>query len=726
MTIKKSKLLLSSACLMGAVAFSSQVAAQIADDETTVTYPNSYFDQYGPVTAKDMLDRIPGLGSTTGGGPPGGGGGGFRGGGGGGGGRGFGSGAGGTEILINGKRTAGKNNQTSSVLTRIAADQVDYIQLIRGTSGELDVRGSGQVINIVTVGELSNSSVQYQFNADRHQDGNLQPGANVSYTNQFGGFNMVLSAVAEPRYRHEESVEKAILGTFAPHDYVKEDRVTEQTSYDLTANLAYEFSSRTSARFNALWSQNDNPTEMTRTTTDFTVTPNSTLSQFNDIPGEQDNWEIGGDFEHFFENRNRFKFLFVQNQDNQSSVRERYDILDAGELEKNLYLANASTTEEDIMRGSYTMDVFGGQNVEFGAERAITTLDSKLALGTLSSTGTPSDAVGGLVPVAVSNANSTVQETRYEPFVIHNWTISDRMSLESTLLYEYSEIEQKGDVYNKREFDFIKPKVDLRYNVTPLLQLRGSIEKIVNQLSFSDFVAATDDQDEDSNTFSGNANLRQEWLWAYKLSSEYRLPNDTGVVDASLFYHQHHDVIERIDVSKSETSLDSANGNIGDGIMYGLQINASVRMRMLNMPNLLVTSNWGVQDSEITDPFTGEDRRFNRYGRGRWSLAFRHDIPEWSVNWGGQWNNRFDGNEKVYDIDEVTDFVGEPMVNLFGEWISPRGTSWRFDVRDMTNNNQCSERTRFIGRRSAGIIEEIEERCTTRGVVTSLKVTGTF
>lgn len=720
------KYLLTTACLIWAAGVPTLSQAQITEDETTVTYPRSYFDQYAPVTARDMLDRIPGLGSTTGGGPPGGGGGGFSGGGGGGGGRGFGSGSGGSEILINGKRTAGKNNQTSSVLSRIAADQVDFIQLIRGTSGELDVRGSGQVINIVTFEELSSSSVQYQLNADRHQDGNLQPGGNVSFTNQVGGFNMVLSAVAEPRYGHQESVEKAILGDFSPNDYVVEDRITEQTSYEFTTNLAYEFSDSTSARFNALYSQNDNPTEMTRITTDLTVTPNEVLHQFNDIPGERDNWEIGGDVEHFFNNGDRFKLLFVLNQDNNDSTRERFDVLNDGSYEKNLFLESASTTEEDILRSSYTMDIFNEQNVEFGAERAITTLDSNLALGVLDSGGIPSDAVGGLVPVPVSNANSTVQETRYEPFVIHNWTINNQMSLESTLLYEYSEIEQKGDVRNKRDFDFVKPKVDFRYDVTPVLQLRGSVEKIVNQLSFNDFVAATDEQDEESNTFSGNANLRQEWLWAYNLRSEYRLPDDAGVVDATLFYHDHHDVIERIDVSTSENNLDSANGNIGDGIMYGLRVNASLRMRMLNMPNLLVTSNWSVQDSEIEDPFTGEDRRFNRYGRGRWTLSFRHDVPEWRLNWGGRWSNRFDDNEKIYDIDEVNAFVGEPNVSVFAEWISARGTSWRFDVRDLTNNEQCNERLRFIGRRSAGILEEIEERCSTRGVVTSLKVTGTF
>ena len=721
------KALLPALCLLCFASISSQSVAQIAEDERTVTYPNSYFVQYGSVTAKDMLDRIPGVGSTTGGGPPtGGGGGGFRGGGGGGGGRGFGSGSGGSEILINGKRTAGKNNQTSNVLSRITADQVDYIQIIRGTSGELDVRGSGQVINIVTLEEVSNSSLQYQINADRNRDGYVQPGANAAYTNQIGGLNVVLSAVAEPRYRHEEIEEDSILGDFSPNDRVVEDRITEQTSYEFSTNLAYEFSDRTSARFNALYSQNDNPLEVKRSTTDFTVMPESVLVRFEDTPGEQDNWEIGGDYETIFDSGDRFKFLFVVNQDNRDSTRERFDLLESGSLEKNLFLQSGSVTEEEIVRSSYTMDIFTAQDIEFGAERAVTTLDSKLALGVLDPDGISSPDVGGLVPVEISNANSTVQETRIEPFLIHNWTLSDRMTLESTLLYEYSEIEQKGDVSNKRDFSFVKPKVDLRFDVTPTFQLRGSVEKIVNQLRFNDFVAATDAEDEDSNTFAGNANLSQEWLWAYNFRSEYRLPNDAGVVDATLFYHDHHDVIDRLDVSTSEDNLVSANGNIGDGKMYGLRVNASVRMSMINMPDLLVTSNWNVQDSEITDPFTGEDRRFARYGRGRWTLSFRHDVPVWSLNWGGSWSNRFDDNEKIYDIDDEQAFVGEPNVSVFAEWISPRGTSWRFDARDLTNNQQCRTRTRFIGRRAAGILEEIEDRCTIRGVVASIKVTGTF
>ena len=116
--------------------------------------------------------------------------------------------------------------------------------------------------------------------------------------------------------------------------------------------------------------------------------------------------------------------LFVLNQDNRSSTRERFDISSEGADEKNLFLKSGSRTSEEILRGSYTFDIFEDQDIEIGGERALTTLESKLTLGVPISDGNPSAALGGLVSVPVSNANSTVEELRYEPFIIHNWAIN--------------------------------------------------------------------------------------------------------------------------------------------------------------------------------------------------------------------------------------------------------------------------------------------------------------
>jgi len=702
--------------------------AQIgSDDNSTITYPSAYFVEYAPVTAQDMLDRIPG--ASTGGGGFGGsrfGRGGSSHGGGGRGGRGFGSGSGGNEILINGKRTAGKNNSTSGLLDRITADQVDYIEIIRGTSGELDVRGSGQVFNIVLFEEISTSTVAYEGSVNQSRDQTVKPGGTVSFTGQSGALNFVLSAVSQEVYNNNESRENSILGDFSPNDAVREDRTTEGTINTVSTNLGYEISSNSSARFNALYSEGDGETELFRLTTDLKVTPNTFVSEREDSPSNTRNWEIGGDYEYKNNRGDRFKVLFISNESSRFNVRERFAIAVDNSETKNLFLDSGSTTRERIVRGSYTFDVFAGQDIEMGAERAQTILDSNLALGVASDTGIPSPEFGGLVPVEVSNANSSVEEIRYEPFIIHNWIINPQMSLESTLVYETSELTQHGDVSNKRDFDFVKPKLDFRYDLTPTLQFRASIEKVVEQLSFRDFVAATDNRDNDSNTQAGNENLKQEWYWKYDLNAEYRLPNDVGVVSGNIFYHDYHDRIERIDVSPSEDDLQSANGNIGDGKKYGMNINASIRMRMIDMPNLLITSRLNVEDSEIRDPFLNIDRRFTYSNRGRLSLGFRHDISRWNMNYGLQWNNSFDGNRKRYDIDDIELSAGDPFALAFIEVVAFGGITFRVDAMNFTNAKFCRERQRFVGRVSAGILEEIEDQCSGSGRVISFKVNGTF
>jgi len=720
------KSLLTASIVVATAGFALTAQAQdSAANDTTVRYPASYFTEWAPSTAQDMLSRIPGVNSGGGGGGPGGPGGPGGGFGGGGGGRGLGAG-GGDQILIDGKRMAGKGNQSSSTLSRISASQVDYIEIIRGTSGALDVRGSSQVINVVLLEALDTTSIAYEMELSRFADHEVKPNGSVAYSGQSGALNYLFSLEAQSRYNPYISWETSRLGDWSFNDEIREERTGDQTNYTLSTNLGYDISASSSLRLNALYQLGDEPTDVTRWTTNLRANPNTTTIEREDIPGEEDRWEVGGDYEYNFSNGHRFKVLFIANQADEWSTRERFDVFANGTEVKDLFLDTASVTEERIVRSSYTMGLFDGQDIEFGAERAQTTLDSKLRLGLQSSTGTPSPAFGGLVPQRVSNANSTVEEIRVEPFLVHNWQLNSRMSLETSVIYEMSEISQSGDVTNKRDFQFLKPKVDWRFDVTPTFQVNWNVDKTVRQLSFSDFVAASDNQDNDQNTQAGNANLKQEQVIKTELGFEYRLPNDIGVVDGDVFYAKHIDVIDRVDVSSTPTSLESANGNIGDGKNYGMNLSASIRMRMINMPNLLLTTQFNVQDSEVTDPFLGFDRRFALNDRGRLTLGFRHDIPSLRMNYGLTWNNRFDGGRKRYDIDDIEQTAGDPNVQAFVEWVAFGGLTFRFDARNITDNLQCRERHRYLGAITSGIIEEYEDQCGGAGRTLALRVNGTF
>ena len=708
--------------LIGLLLTNQAIAQDSVNDDSTVQFPAAYFAEYAPVTAQDMVDRIPGVAEVTGtdaqvasgsGGRSLG-----RGG------RGLGSG-GGQQILVNGKRTAGKNNQTRGMLDRITADQVNYIELIRSTSGDLDVRGSSQIINVVLFEELSNTSISYEVNMDRFADSENKPGGSLSVSGQTGALNYLFSAIAEPRYDHRVSKEVSVLGNFAPNDQIREDRIRDQTSYQYSTNLNYQISENSSARLNGLFAENEYPSDVMRSTRNLKVTPNTFLLEREYIPVEQDNWEIGGDYEYKWANGNRFKILFITNEDTSTTTRERF-VLGANNTErKNLFVDDATVAQERIVRGSYTMKVFEDQDLEMGVERAQTILDSQLRLGVASATGTPSPAFGGLVPVTVANANAKVEEMRYEPFIVHNWQLNPRMSLESTLIYESSEITQTGDVLNQRDFQYLNPKLDYRFDVTNTFQIRATASKSTRQLSFSDFVAASDKEDNDSDTQAGNSNLEPETFLLVDVNAEYRLPDDIGVLNAGVMYMEHYDKIERIDVS-TPTSILSANGNIGDGDMWVLRSEAAIRMKMFNMPNLLVTTSAELRDSEITDPFLGIDRRFTNYERGNFQLGFRHDIARYNLNYGMNLNSRFDGNNKRYDIEDIEEITGDPVVNAFVEIIAFGDITFRLEARNATEDLQCRDRQRFVGRISAGILEEIEHQCNTSGRVLSLKMNGTF
>ena len=518
-----------------------------------------------------------------------------------------------------------------------------------------------------------------------------------------------------------------MLGDFSPNDKVLEVRKRDPQGGGVSTNLDYQINSNSSARFNATWTDGTHTSDTLRKTTDLKVSPNVESFQLETAPGIYKNWEIGGDYEFNTDAGSRWKVLFISNALERADTRERYDVLSETSKEKNLFLDSWSNTKERIVRGSYTFDIVESQDIEIGAERAQTILDSKLALGISGASGIPSPELGGLIPMPVNNANSTVEEMRYEPFLIHNWIISPRMSLETSVLYEESKIIQRGDISKERDFDFVKPKLDFRYDVTPQLQLRGTIEKIVEQLTFNDFVAATDEQDEDSNVQAGNANLRQEWYWNYEINSEYRLPNDIGVVSGRLYYEDWHDRIERMDVTVNENQLQSANGNIGDGEKYGLEVRTSIRMRMIGLPNLLITARSTVEDSKIIDPILGVERRMMNSWRGRTNLAFRHDLPNLNLNYGMNVQDSFDGGRLRYDIDDIEYGSGDPFWGAFLEWISPQNMTFRLEAQQIIEKaKMCRERHRFVGRISSGIIEEIEDQCYRSGPIVSLRMTGIF
>jgi hypothetical protein len=705
---------LSAALLLGAN--NAKAQEPVTSDDSTVTYPAEYFAQFQPYSVNDMLARIPGINLAQGGGRS-------QGGPGAGGGRGL--GAGGDQVLINGRRIAGKSNEGNSQLSRIAATEVQYIEIIRGTSGDLDVRGGTQVINVVLNESQSNVSFAYEVNLDQAYDGELIPGGKISATGQSGAFNYFLSAEREPRYDFRVGFEEAFDINGALAETVNRETTTDGWPISLVANLGYEFSPRDTANLNLSWTGNDLDDDTDRVITRYETGAVSSRIFERDLQPTEDNfYEIGGDYMHVFENGSRWKTLFIVNDKENLSVRSRYKVDGSnGDQTRDLFLSNFVNNKERIVRSSYIFDMFETQSVEAGVERAQTILDTSLQLGLLTG-GNGGDRFGGLTPF--TDSIGTVEEMRYEYFAIHNWAMNDRMTLETTLLFEDSSISQTGTLANSRDFNFFRPKVDYRFDITPAIQFRGIIEKDVAQLSFRDFTAGVDGSDDEQDAFEGNADLRQTQSWRYEANFEFRLPNDAGVINTNFFYHDLEDLIDNVDVSTANSIL-SARGNIGDGERYGFNLNSSLRLNFINQPNMLVSAGLNMEESTVTDPFLQRDReRSIRGGASRYNLSFRHDLPQFNnTNYGIRASREFYNDFTVWDIDKIEQY---PKDWFWFTWVETQawgGLVYRFEARD--SGERCRIRTRYTnGTIANGIIDEVEDSCSVNGPVYAIKIRGTF
>ena len=683
-----------------------------ADEEanSTVVYNAEFFAQYSPVTAKDMLDRIPGVSLRNGGG------------GGGGGGRGLGTGG---NLLINGQRIAGKDNSASDQLERITAAEVESIEIIRDTTGALNVRGASEVINVILVAVESRSSTTVELINRLNHDGEFETGGSAAWSQQIGNFQALVNLQSRPNYENRDNREARLgpdgelLGTLF------ETTIRDKDEQTFSTNLSYSLGPHR-MQLNALVSEGDHPRPVRRDFVDFTGAGVVNSIQEEQVENEENNWEVGGDYEFNFDNGSRLAVLFVANNEIRNSVRERFqaDPAEVG-LSKNLFIDSRRKISEFIVQTNYNFSLGEEQSLRVGFERADTQLNSSLLIGSSFGTEPLSESVGGLSPLSsISNPGTKVQEIRYEGFAFHNWTLSDRSSLESSIVYETSEISQTGAVSKTRDFQFWRPSVDYRFNITDNFRFRATIERSVSQLSFSSFAATTNEDDRDLNALAGNPGLEPQTSWNYEAELEYRLPNDGGVLSSSISHTDIDNYIGRINATVDPDQPLSATGNVAPAKRWSMFNRASIRLGRLNLPDAILGLTIGLFDSEIIDPFLQTEQRLG--GRGFVGINFRHDITPLGLSYGIDYSHSIWGG--IYDIDikTITRNDRERSLDLFVSKVWFDDWTFRLESDNTLGASRCRFRQRFDGTTIDGSLALIQDSCSSRYRRLTLSVQTTF
>ena len=667
----------------------NQIAAGVwaSADGGTVTYEALFFEPYQAVTAADMLRWVPGGAALLpqqrrGGNQQ------DK--------RGFGSG--GDQILINGKRISGKSNDIASAIQRIQADVVSRIEVIRGTSAGLDVRSEGTLINIVLAEEIPGGSGAWQLHSGFYGDSAEYDGL-VSYSDTAGRVNYLVSAEFGPYNRGEdedqvESLYRADDGELFERRDIDRPELREEIILNLSGST--EFDNGDLLNLNTRINDGEREEIETSVVTEIGNPDTSLLD--NSSVEDVFEWEIGGDLENGIGGNGILKTraIFTSKDEDETQSVSLTSTVPGNVPSQSLVLTDSLETEA-IIRSGYSWPLSPNQNLELGLEGAINTLEKDVLLFEVLPDGT-------LAPVDVFNSDSDVEENRYEFFSTHFWQMHDAVALESAMNVEYSKIEQLGaDIDNARSFTYIKPRFDLRWDLDDSNQVRGSVERTVSQLDFSDFVASFNDDDDQLS--AGNPDLEPEKAWEWKFTYERRLANDNGVLEGQVFFNQIEDHIDRI----AATDVISAPGNIGDAEHYGINLKGSWRLAPVGLEGAVIDAEYRYQDSETTDPFTGLKRPMKWKPEHRYVVKFRHDITDLKLNYtvDVEWFGKRYRSDITY-----TDFSDSltPRVHASAQYRLTDNLLLWVDARYVFDEHHQRIRERYLGNIANGIPLRTEVR----------------
>ncbi len=672
-----------------AAAAASDEAAGVPIDESAnevVTYPAVFFEQYQPITARDMVVRVPGFRIDDGGGR-----------------RGFGGVAG--NVLINGERPSSKDDTVSALLERIPASQVERIELIRGRSGGLDLGGQSVVVNVVLRTE---GAAAYKWKAELEQDidgGGPTPVGSLSLSDSFG----------RTQYNAGIDVNRFLFNGGGPEALIRggttaEDR--DETFRGDGVNLSGNFNSEsklgeTVLHVNTKLSYNDfDRLEMSvRTPRDPLLAP-TTVEEGNG--NEAFSVEVGGDVEHPLAEKLTGKLILLYNltdSDGSSSRRQR----DEKGAQTSFSRAAFDTRKtEAVARTEFDWTRFADHSIELNLEGAYNSLDNALVLTV--------DTGSGPEVVPLPGANTRVEELRGDFALIDSWSFGSWV-LEGTLGAETSTISQSGDAEAKRSFFFTKPRLAVTYAPSTRTQVRASMTRDVAQLDFNDFVSTTNFADQQFNF--GNPDLRPERTWMLEASYERRF-GAIGVVTLTGFHHWIDDVQDLLPLG----GIFEIPGNIGRGRRWGGKLEATLPLDVVALKGGRLDIEGRVQGSRVIDPVTGQPRVLSGERKRSVTFDFRQDLDEARVAWG--WTMQLRGRTPRFGLDEQVIQDDGVDMDAFVETTRWLGIKMRFTLQNVVNRALLRDRTVFAGPRDLSPVAFEESRRRRRGRSLVFTLSGSF
>lgn len=648
-----------------------------------LVYGVSFFQQFEPTSAGDMLKRTPGISFSSDVGeydaPQ------MRG-----------LGAGYTQILINGRKVPSSGSDRAVFVDRIPAEMVKSIEIIRSPSADQDSQGVGGTINIILKDGASFEGGSARLGLLRFDDGEMRGSGAFGYSGSNNDMTWNASGSVQERYVPKLKMERRFEPDGTLKEEEREDDVRDSNDVSFNANVSYML--------------ND------ISTLDLSANVVSTSREENQV-------------ETFWEVEDGELLLDEQNRDDVDIEEDSYilgaiyqtEIGDDTQWETSVNYSRIKSTEDVVKFERGTQDAVW----EYDAKEDLNTQDSEVLFASsikheLSDDVELKFGVDGsrkkrnekYREFAVDSDTGIIEETdleqeydavekRFDGFMLGQISFENDMNLELGVRVEHT----------KRNIDSMSISVDTSdTQVNPSIHfskrfdadntMRMSLAKTVRRPDFKQLSPNIEfDEPEDGDAKQGNPNLKNEVSLGFDIGYERNLAG-RGIFGLNAFYRKVSDVIEDVGVGTApDGGILFSYDNAGDGDIWGVEFD-------LNKPlsdNTGFFANLTLLDSEIIDQFTGKERRFRDQSNYIYNFGITHNIPDWNTSMGFSYQKQ--GDSLSVDIDRDVELSYDGNLEVFLEKRFGADYVLRLTATNLLNAHKIEKFDNFSGDSAEEILE---------------------
>ncbi len=677
---------LSMKCILVPLILVALGISQAAAQQSIQSYGPDFYTPFGPISALDILDRIPAAGAVLN--------------------KANASGRGLNDntqlVLINGKPISAKSNSVKDVLSRIAAENVERVDMIRGGVSGLNVKSSETIVNL-RLAAVESLGLSWEAKLVGYEEKETSANGGMFFNWQQGEDNWIGGLEVNDRGKPEffKRTQYAVDGTL--NQYRERKQRQDGWNGKLTSTWSSSLESGSALQLNGLYEDFTN--KLNKHRQQYLPQEGNYILEENRLSHEQDKgykWEIGVDMDQYLTANQTIKWQWIQNRT--SSDFERFindEFVLSGDDPFNSQENKDKLSTEKIFKTTLLNQHHRDFSTRGGLELVYNSLDQKLML-----------VEQGELNV---NSNQGIVEERAEPFYFGEWQLRPDLAFELGSGAEYSKVRQKGDIRQRREFFYIKPEMELNYRPTANDNWLLGMNRAVSQLNLADFANSVDSTDDEIRL--ANPDLEPEKSWQFRVQYERILAADKGNVKAKYYYHDIEDAVDQIPTDNDDSVL----GNIGSGEKHGIQLDADIALAA----NTRGTLNMSLIRSEVTDPFTGEKRDLKGVRDETVTVELRQEFPRLSLPMsagliyyykGSYENRRFD------EIDTVSETEG--YLDSYFEWQLPNKMNMRVDVKNLFDNVIETDRVNYALSIEDGAIDTTELRERRLGRFWELTISG--